>query len=59
MKSSIQGKTRSNSKQPENGDLFATVCYFFVLERFKPSKTGVLQVKTGQNCSVFWLVLKQ
>jgi hypothetical protein len=53
MKKPFQGKTRNNSKQPENGDLFATVCYFFVLGRFRPSKTGFLQVKTGQNCPRF------
>ena len=42
MKKRLQGKTRSNSNHPQNGDLFATVCYFFVLERLRQSKTGFL-----------------
>ena len=59
MKKPFQGKTRSNSKHPKNDDLFATVCYFFVLGRFRPSKTGFLQIMTRQFRPVILLVLKQ
>ena len=46
------GKTRRGSKRPENGNLFAAVCPFFVLGRFVRQNNLFIQ-KTGRFCPVF------